>query len=121
MKRAIYRRGEQVGRIFAPHCPGDMGGLRDAFLRSIPGDDEFFAPEVERRDGSGLDIKVHRCPLLEAWQEAGVPEDDVAKIAVIAGFIDNGTFEGAGFQIHSETWVPGQEGCCCLRIRPGKS
>lgn len=120
MKRAIYRRGEEVGKRFATHCPSDMDGLRDAFLQSIPGDEEFFAPEVERCEGAGLDIKMHRCPLLEAWQEAGIPEDDIAKIAAIAGFIDNGTFEGAGFEIHSETWEPGQEGCCHLHIRPGK-
>lgn len=121
LKRAIYRRGAEVGQALAGHAPDDMAGLKDAFLGSIPGGDAYFSPEVERCDEDGVDITLHSCPLLEAWQEAGIAEDDIAKIAEIAGVIDNGTFEGAGFGFSSETWKPhGHLGCCHLHIRPKK-
>ena len=38
----------------------------------------------------------------------------------IAGRVDNGTFEGAGFTFSADTWQPGRSGCCHLHIRPGK-
>jgi hypothetical protein len=38
----------------------------------------------------------------------------------IAASVDLGTFEGAGFVFSAETWTPGQQGCCLLKIKPGK-
>jgi len=119
MKRAIYRRGLHFGERFAGYAPGDMEGIREAFLAFIPDDGALFEPEVERCDAQGVDIRFHRCPLKEAWQEFGVPEEDIAKLCHIAGRVDNGTFEGAGFAFGADTWQPGREGCCFLRIRPG--
>jgi len=119
MKEAIYQRGLAVGKPFAKYAPGDMAGIRDAFLQFIPDDGALFAPEVQRCDASGLDIKFHRCPLKEAWQEAGIAPEDMAKLCHIAGRVDNGTFEGAGFRFSADTWTPGRDGCCHLHIRPG--
>jgi hypothetical protein len=67
-----------------------------------------------------VDIKFRACPLREAWQEAGLPDEEVATLCRIAARIDNGTFEGAGFEFFADTWQPNAEGCCCLHIRPGK-
>jgi predicted ArsR family transcriptional regulator len=119
MKRAIYRRGTEVGRAFARYAPADLDGLRRAFVGMVPDEGRMFAPEVTRADAGGLDIKFHRCPLKEAWQEAGVAESDIATLCHIAGRVDNGTFEGAGFAFGADTWTPGAEGCCYLHIRPG--
>jgi hypothetical protein len=120
MRRATYARGLAVGKQFAEYAPSDMTGIRDAFLKFIPDNGALFGPEVERCDAGGVDIKFHRCPLKEAWQEAGVSESDMAKLCHIAGRVDNGTFEGAGFQFSADTWAPGRDGCCHLHIRPGK-
>jgi hypothetical protein len=79
----------------------------------------MFAAEVTRDDYGALDIKFHRCPLREAWQEYGLAEDEVATLCRIAARIDNGMFEAAGFQFSADTYQPGGEGCCWLRIRPG--
>ena len=68
-------------------------------------------------DAESLDIKFHACPLREAWQESGLSDDEVATLCRIAARIDNGTFEGAGFQFSADTWQSGGEGCCCLHIR----
>ena len=43
MQRAIRRRGEQVGKKFAPFAPSDLLGLRDAFLAAIPDDGRMFS------------------------------------------------------------------------------
>ena len=121
LSRAIYARGTEIGAAFARHGPADMAGLRDAFVAMIPDEGRMFAPDVERCDERALDIKLQRCPLKDAWLEAGVPEADVARLCRIAGRVDNGTFEAAGFEFWAETWQPGRAGCCHLHIRPGKA
>jgi len=119
--RAIYRRGAQAGKAkFAEFGPDDLAGLQKAFLDGIPDQGRMFGPEVIRSDAEGVDIKFHACPLRDAWQEAGLPDDEVAKICRIAARIVNGTFEAAGFSFAADTWEPGGEGCCYLHIRPGE-
>jgi hypothetical protein len=120
LSRAIYARGTEIGAAFARHGPADMAGLRDAFVATIPDEGRMFAADVERCDARALDITLQQCPLKDAWLEAGVPEGDVARLCGIAGRIDNGTFEAAGFEFWADTWQPGRDGCCHLHIRPGK-
>ena len=120
MTRGIYKRGLEIGQQFAAYGPSDMNGLKDAFLGFVPDDGKMFQPELLRCDAEGIDIQFHRCPLKEAWQEAGLSDDEVAKMCEIAARVDNGTFEGAGFEFSADTWRPGADGCCRLHIRPGK-
>jgi L-2-amino-thiazoline-4-carboxylic acid hydrolase-like protein len=121
MKRAIYRRGREIGRRFAAYGPFDLEGLCAAFLEFVPGQGRLFQPEVRRADDQALDIKFHACPLKEAWQAAGLADERIATLCRIAGVIDNGTFEAAGFSFTAETWRPGLDGCCLLHIRPGRA
>ena len=117
LKRAIYKRGVQKGQKYAQYAPNDLEGLQKAFLGGIPDDGAMFKPEVIHADADSLDIKFHGCPLRDAWQEMGLDEDEVATICRIAATVDNGTFEGAGFQFNADTWQPGGDGCCYLHIR----
>ena len=117
MGRAIYARGVEIGKSFARFAPDDLAGLREAFVGFVPDEGRMFAPEVTRCDAGGLDIKLQRCPLKDAWHEAGLPAADIARLCEIAGRIDNGTFEAAGFEFSADTWQPGREGCCHLHIR----
>jgi hypothetical protein len=119
MKAAIYKRGLAIGRRFSKFGPSDIEGLRDAFLDFVPDKGRLFQPEVRGCNASGLDIKFHACPLKEAWTAAGFPPERIATLCRIAGVVDNGTFEAAGFSFSAETWQPGEEGCCFLHIRPG--
>jgi hypothetical protein len=121
LKRAIYQRGAQKGAKYAQFAPSDLEGLKNCFLGGLPDDGHMFEPEVIRSEPQALDIKFHRCPLKEAWLEAGLPENDVATLCRIAARIDNGTFEAAGFGFHADTWQPGGDGCCQLHIRPGEN
>ena len=121
MARAIEARGREIGRAFARYGPADLAGLRDAFVGGVPDGGRMFDPHVERCDAAALDITLQRCPLKEAWQEAGVSEADIATLCRIAGRVDNGTFEAAGFEFSADTWQPGRDGCCHLHIRPGRA
>ena len=119
MMQAIFKRGTQKGEKYARFGPNDLKGLRDAFLGGLPDEGRMFQPEVIGCDDHHLDIKFHRCPLREAWQEAGLPDEEVAKICRIAARVDYGTFQAAGFEFSADTWQPGGDGCCFLHIRPG--
>jgi hypothetical protein len=119
MKAAIYRRGAEIGRRFAAFAPADLPGLCRAFLDTVPDRGRLFEPEVLRCDERELAVYMHRCPLKEAWQEAGLPDERVATLCRIAGHIDDGTFEAAGFRFAGRTWRPGEAGCCTLLVRPG--
>jgi hypothetical protein len=120
MKRAIYQRGLEIGKQLAPYGPGDLEGVKKAFLALDPDEGRMFSAEVLRSDAEGVDLKFHRCPLREAWQEAGLSDEETAKICEIAARVDNGTFEGAGFEFWAHTWKREQGNCCFLHIRPGK-
>ena len=118
LSRAVYRRGCETGRKkFAQYAPNNLAGLQKDFLDGIPDEGRMFQPELIRSDATGLDIKFHACPLRDAWQEAGLPEEEVATLCRIAAKIDNGTFEAAGFNFHADTYQPHGEGCCYLHIR----
>jgi hypothetical protein len=119
LKRAIYRRGEQIGQQFSQYGPNDLDGLKNAFLAIIPEEGRLFDPQVQRNDADGLDIHLEACPLKEAWEDLQLSEEDRITMCRIAGEIDKGTFETAGFQFEPDTWRPGRSGCCHLHIRPG--
>lgn len=119
LTRAIYRRGRAMGAGLAKYAPADLEGLRTAFLGSVPGGEGIFKPQVLKSGGAELEIQLHGCPLKDAWREAGLPEEKVAKLCRIAGAVDKGLFEGAGFRFENRTWAPGAEGCCYLRILRG--
>jgi len=120
MRRAIYQRGVETGAQFSKYAPRDLPGLADAFLAFVPCHSQTFNPEVVRCDADLLEIRLRSCPLKDAWQEAGLPAAEVAHMCSIAGVVDNGTFEGAGFEFRSETWQEGRDGCCHLYVKPGK-
>lgn len=119
LTRAIYNRGKAMGKSFAKYGPSDLDGLQKAFLASVPGGKDIFQPEVLKQEPAKLEIQLHGCPLKDAWREAGLAEDKVATLCRIAGAVDKGLFEGAGFKLENRTWTPGAKGCCFLRILRG--
>jgi hypothetical protein len=120
MKRGIYSRGLEIGKKYEQYGPADLQGLRDAFLASSADQGRMFQPEVLHCDAKRLEIKMRSCPLKEAWQDAGLSDQEIARMCDLAAVVDEGIFTGAGFQFSGETWQSGQEGCCRLQIRPGK-
>ncbi len=119
MRRAIYRRGEQLGEPFRKFSPNDLKGLCSAFLAMIPDEGRMFRPNVQRSDEEVLDIDLEACPLKDALEELGLDSQDRVTMCRIAGELDKGMFEAAGFSFEPDTWQPGRSGCCHLHIRPG--
>lgn len=117
LKRAIYRRGEQIGKRFSQFGPDNLQGLQEAFLGIIPDAGRLFDPQVVQRDAQSLVIHLQSCPLKEAWQELGLDDHEKQVMCEIAGEIDKGTFEAAGFRFQPDTWKPGRTGCCHLNIQ----
>ena len=117
LTQAIYRRGRSAGKALAKYAPANLDGLHKAFLAGVPGGKGIFRPQVLRNDAEALDIQLHGCPLKDAWREARVPPRKVATLCRIAGAVDKGLFEGAGFAFQNRTWTPGAKGCCFLSIR----
>jgi hypothetical protein len=118
MKRAIYRRGQQKSAKYSRFAPKDFAGLRDAFVGGIPDEGRLFDAQVKRCNAEGLDVHLENCPLKDAWDELGLDDQDKALMCEIAGVIDQGMFEKAGFAFEPNTWQPGRRGCCHLEIRP---
>jgi hypothetical protein len=118
LKRAIYRRGQQIGQRFSEFGPDNLAGLKEAFLRIIPDSGRLFDPHVVQCDAQSLVIHLESCPLKQAWEELGLDDHDKKVMCEIAGEIDKGTFEAAGFEFQPDTWQPGRTGCCHLNIRP---
>jgi L-2-amino-thiazoline-4-carboxylic acid hydrolase len=118
--RATRRMGEAMGVAFATHAPADLPALKDAFLGGIIEGAALFAPEVVQADSEAMRINFHRCPLKEAWEEQGRSPKEVEVLCKVAGAIDVGLFEGAGFTFAGETWSEGEKGCCRLCVLPGK-
>jgi hypothetical protein len=119
LSESTRRLGTAMGGRYAEFAPGDLAGLRDAFLSGIPAGDVMFQPEVQRCDTESLEIQFHRCPLKETWQAMGRSDEDLELLCRAAGAIDQGLFGGAGFTLEGETWQPGRSGCCLLRVKPG--
>lgn len=117
MKRAIYKRGEKIGENFKQFAHGDFKGLCDAFIGGIPDNSTMFAPTVTKCDEEGLDIEFDNCPLKNAWRKMGMSEKECADMCEVAGIVDYGTFEGAGFHFEMTALPEGSLEKCYLKIR----
>jgi L-2-amino-thiazoline-4-carboxylic acid hydrolase len=116
MSEALREWGRHLGQGLARHAPDDFDGLARDFVHA-PDGGRMFQPAVQRCDSSGIDTQMMSCPLKRAWQEAGLPDAEIALLCSVASEADHGTMEAAGFRLDIETWQPGGTGCCVLRIR----
>ena len=117
MIRVIEKRGREVAAAaFTGFGPNDARAVGEAFLAISPDDGRMYPTEVERSD-THIAFKVRRCPLKDAWVEAGVGDDKLTTLCRIAGAFDRGLFEATGVRFENVTWTPGHgPGCCHIRL-----
>jgi hypothetical protein len=116
MVKAITRRGQEVAQqAFAPFGPHDAIRIGEAFLSVSPDGGRMYPTDVERRD-DGITFAVKRCPLKDAWREAGVSDEDLVVLCRVAGAFDRGLFEATGVRFDNITWTPGRSGCCTIAL-----
>lgn len=117
MKRAIYRRGLEVGEKYRPAAEaGDLAEVARLFVDGSPAAGTMFAPGIEEADSDGrrIVLRMTSCPLVETWREAGYPAEKVDLLCDIAAAVDEGTFAGAGLDLTflDRAACPGS--CKCL-------
>ncbi|MBN9237918.1 MULTISPECIES: L-2-amino-thiazoline-4-carboxylic acid hydrolase [Phyllobacteriaceae] len=117
MVRAIEKRGQEVATTaFSRFGPNDARAIGEAFLAVSPDDGRMYPTDIERA-ADRIAFKVKRCPLKDAWVEAGVGEERLATLCRIAGAFDRGLFEATGVRFDNVTWTPGHgSGCCHIAL-----
>ncbi len=118
MIRTIEQRGKEVAAAaFADFGPNDAPAIGEAFLAVSPDGGRMYPTDVERSEPDHIAFKVKRCPLKDAWVEAGVGEEKLATLCRIAGAFDRGLFEATGVRFDNVTWTPGHgSGCCHIAL-----
>jgi hypothetical protein len=117
MTRTIERRGKEVAAAaFTRFGSNDAPAIGEAFLADSPDDGLMYPTDVERGPDH-IAFKVKRCPLKDAWVEAGVGDEKLATLCRIAGAFDRGLFEATGVRFDNVTWTPGHgSGCCHIAL-----
>ena len=117
MIRIIEKRGREVAAAaFAKFGPNNARAIGEAFLAVSPDGGRMYPTDVERH-ADRIVFKVKRCPLKDAWMEAGVGEEKLATLCRIAGAFDRGLFEATGVKFDNVTWTPGHgSGCCHIAL-----
>ena len=112
MVRIIHKRGQEVGAgYFKAKGPSALA-VGEAFLAVSPDQGRMYPTNVTRQS-NGIEFRVQRCPLKDAWQEAGLDATTTATLCRIAGAFDQGLFEAAGVDFRNETWSAQRGGGCC--------
>lgn len=114
MRRAIHRRGLEVGRAYrAAAQAGDLEQVGQIFCEGSPCGGALFDPGVEDIDEDRVVLRMTSCPLMDAWRRAGFDPEECERLCFIAAAVDEGTFEGAGLQLEflDRLGVPGSERC----------
>ncbi|MDO8964175.1 MAG: L-2-amino-thiazoline-4-carboxylic acid hydrolase [Coriobacteriia bacterium] len=123
MKRAIYRRGHDVGRQYRPAvAAGDLEEVGRIFCEGSPCEGELFTPGVEESDEDRIVLSMQSCPLMDAWATAGLDPEEMDHMCVIAAAVDEGTFDSAGLDLVflDRLGRPGADRCLLeLRLRDG--
>jgi predicted ArsR family transcriptional regulator len=99
LKRALYARGKEKGQELATRIPQpDLDKLAASFVEGRP-DMDAFGHEVARREEDAVLLRLNRCPLVEAWTEAGLSLEEQSLLCDIACQVDFGKFETAGYKL----------------------
>ena len=100
MKRAIHKRGLDVGRKYqAAAAAGDLDEVGRIFCEGSPCGGTLFTPGVEERGEDVIVLRMTSCPLADAWEADGRSAEEIDVLCEIAAAVDEGTFEGAGLDL----------------------
>jgi hypothetical protein len=116
MGQAIYERGqakgEQLGRKIGEP---DLVKLAEAFAAG-KGPMDAFGHEVVEAGATRAVLRLTRCPLVEAWDEAGLSPAEKTTMCDIACRVDFGKFEGAGYRLTFTCRIADGAGTCDMEL-----
>jgi hypothetical protein len=117
MKRAIYRRGLEVGRKYRPAVESaNLVEVGSIFCDGSPCQGGLFEPGIEESSDGHIVLRMTACPLVEAWQGMGLPAEEVDTLCEIAAAVDEGTFAGAGLGLEFLSRIGAGENRCLLSL-----
>jgi hypothetical protein len=119
MKRAIRRRGIEVGKKYAPAAKaGDLEEVARIFCEDSPCAGRLFEPGVEKTAEDRVVLRMTSCPLVDAWRNLGLAPDEIDLLCDVSNAVDFGTFEGAGLELRFLDRI-GEEGHerCLLELK----
>jgi hypothetical protein len=116
LKRAIYARGTEKGALLAGRIKNP--NLHQLALALVEGKGEMdaFGHEVIRENPDYVILRLNRCPLVEAWKEAGLSSDERKKMCDIAYQVDFGKFEAAGYKLSFNCRMSDDCESCDLKV-----
>ena len=112
MMQALERRGQEVAQVLFRDVSKDPKSVGALFLSVSPDNGSMYPHEAQATD-EAMTIRVHRCPLKDAWHTSGLPPERIATLCQLAGAFDKGLFEAAGLAFSNETWSKKRGGGCC--------
>lgn len=116
--RGIRRRGTDIGLKYAEAAEsGDFARVAQIFKTDSPCEGELFEPAVLEVDERGCTLTMSACPLVDAWRDLGLDDDEVALMCQMAAQIDFATFESAGLELHMNETIGEGHKMCKLVLR----
>ena len=116
LKKAIYARGKEKGIQLADRIKRpDLHELAVAFVEG-KGEMDAFGHEVAHEASDHVILRLNRCPLVEAWKEAGLSPEERRKMCDIAYQVDFGKFETAGYKLSFDCRISEDQEACDLRV-----
>jgi hypothetical protein len=99
MGKAVYERGKDKGEQLGEKIgEPNLARLARAFVEGKNGLDAFGHHVVEVSETRAV-LRLSSCPLVEAWDEAGLSADEKTTMCDIACQVDFGKFEAAGYRL----------------------
>lgn len=116
MGAGIYQRGRAKGVTLAGRIPEpDLEQLARVFAEGRTATDAFEREVVEVSDTRTV-LRLTRCPLVEAWDEAGLSPEEKTRMCDIACQVDFGKFEGAGYRLKFRCRIADGSGTCDMEL-----
>jgi hypothetical protein len=116
LKRAIYARGKEKGvQLSGKLGKPDLHQLALSFMEG-QGAMDAFGHEIVEEHPDFIVLRLNRCTLNEAWEEAGLSPEEKSELCDMAYQVDFGKFEGAGYRLSFDCRIA--DGCksCDLRV-----
>ncbi|RJQ54918.1 MAG: hypothetical protein C4521_03420 [Actinobacteria bacterium] len=115
---AIRRRGRDIGAKYAGAASArDFEAVAETFVAGSPCEGELFEPAVIEVGQDSCTLSMSACPLVEAWREMGLDDEEVALMCTMAAEIDFATFESAGLEVRFDEKIGEGARRCVLTIR----
>jgi hypothetical protein len=119
LKRALYARGREKGlqlkeKIGEP----DLHELAAAFVEGHA-DLDAFGHEIVQEHSDYVLLRLNRCPLVDAWREAGLSPAEQKIMCDIAYQVDFGKFETAGYRLAFRCRIAAACKSCDLHVTIG--